>query len=63
MFRVSTPTTRGHRSFQTGDVFTVTDATELYEVDRWGRGYFSISPAGHVLVHPTKDPARGKYRR
>ena len=34
------------------------DATELYEVDRWGKGYFSISPAGHVLVHPTKDPAR-----
>ena len=39
-------------------MFTVTDATELYEVERWGKGYFSISPAGHVLVHPTKDPAR-----
>ena len=26
--------------------------------DRWGKGYFSISTAGHVLVHPTKDPAR-----
>jgi arginine decarboxylase len=36
--------------------WTVTDAAELYEVDRWGKGYFSISDAGHVLVHPTKDP-------
>jgi arginine decarboxylase len=39
-------------------VFTVTDASELYEVERWGKGYFSISDAGHVLVHPTKDPSR-----
>ena len=56
--RVSTSTTRGHRSWQAGEVFTTADATDLYEVDRWGKGYFSISPAGHVLVHPTKDPAR-----
>jgi arginine decarboxylase len=39
-------------------VFTATDAAELYEIDRWGKGYFSISPAGHVLVHPTKDTSR-----
>ena len=56
--RVSTQTIRGHRNWQTGEVFTVTDATELYEVERWGKGYFSISETGHVLVHPTKDPAR-----
>ena len=55
---MNTSTTRGHRSWQTGEVFTIADATDLYEVDRWGKGYFSISPAGHVLVHPTKDPAR-----
>ena len=34
----------------------VHDASELYEVARWGNGYFSISDAGHVQVHPTKDP-------
>src|SRR6187431_3187767 len=51
---VSTPTTRA-RTWKAGDVFTVGDATDLYEVDRWGKGYFSISPSGHVLVHPTKD--------
>ena len=39
-------------------MFTVGDATELYELDRWGKGYFSISNDGHVLVHPTKDLAR-----
>ena len=55
---VSSPTTRGHRSWQAGETFTVSDATELYEIERWGKGYFSISPSGHVLVHPTKDPAR-----
>jgi arginine decarboxylase len=27
-------------------------------VDRWGKGYFSISPAGNLVVHPTKDVSR-----
>jgi arginine decarboxylase len=35
----------------------VQDAAELYEVARWGHGYFSVNSAGHVQVHPTKDPA------
>ena len=34
------------------------DAFETYGVKNWGKGYFSISPSGHVLVHPTKDPSR-----
>jgi len=34
------------------------DAAELYEVSRWGNGYFSVSPTGHLLVHPDKDPTR-----
>ena len=55
---MSSSTARGHRNWQAGELFTVTDAAELYEVDRWGKGYFSISQSGHVLVHPTKDPAR-----
>jgi arginine decarboxylase len=54
---VSAPTTRA-RTWQAGEIFTVNDATELYELDRWGKGYFSISKDGHVLAHPTKDPAR-----
>ena len=35
--------------------WTVHDANELYEVARWGNGYFSVNNAGHVQVHPTKD--------
>ncbi len=39
----------------THEQWSATDAAELYEVDRWGKGYFSISDAGQVLVHPTKN--------
>jgi len=38
--------------------WTASDATELYDIGRWGKGYFSISEDGHVLVHPTRDPER-----
>src|SRR3982750_3738213 len=38
--------------------WSVHDASELYEVGRWGNGYFSVNGAGHVQVHPTKDAAR-----
>jgi len=38
------------------DRWTVADARDLYDIDRWGKGYFSINDSGHVLVHPTRDP-------
>ena len=38
--------------------WSVHDANELYEVSRWGNGYFSINAAGHVEVQPTREPAR-----
>jgi arginine decarboxylase len=41
-----------------GDSWTTVEATEMYEIARWGQGYFSIGEAGHVLIHPTKDPTR-----
>ncbi|GAB5439763.1 MAG: biosynthetic arginine decarboxylase [Fuerstiella sp.] len=34
------------------------DAEELYDVSRWGNGYFSVSENGNLLVHPDRDPAR-----
>jgi arginine decarboxylase len=34
------------------------DASELYDVASWGKGYFSVSDEGHVLVHPEKEPGR-----
>ncbi len=38
--------------------WSVADAEELYEVASWGKGYFSVNQAGHVCVHPEKDPQR-----
>ena len=40
------------------ELWSGSDALELYEVARWGAGYFSIGRQGNLLVHPTKDPAR-----
>ena len=38
--------------------WTASDAAELYDIARWGKGYFSIDDNGHVRVHPNKDPER-----
>src|SRR5215813_6462001 len=50
--------TRTRSPHQVGDVWTIADAAELYEIDRWGKGYFTIGEQGHVKVHPTRDPNR-----
>jgi arginine decarboxylase len=39
--------------------WTTDDSRELYNIDGWGIGYFSINEQGHVTVHPTKEPERG----
>jgi arginine decarboxylase len=38
--------------------WSATDASELYDIAAWGKGYFSIDDKGHVRVHPEKDPQR-----
>jgi arginine decarboxylase len=38
--------------------WSVSDAAELYEIESWGKGYFSVGPDGHLIVHPTKEPHR-----
>ncbi|MFN8057613.1 MAG: biosynthetic arginine decarboxylase [Vicinamibacterales bacterium] len=55
---MSTVSGRTRPPLAAGETWTVTDSSDLYEVARWGKGYFSIDASGHVLVHPTKDPAR-----
>src|SRR5262249_17338709 len=55
---MSTTSSRLRQAMTASEVWSVTDASELYEVERWGKGYFSINASGHVQVHPTKDPAR-----
>ena len=52
------PTNRNVRDSATGERWSIAEAAELYEVERWGKGYFSIGPNGHLLVHPTKEPDR-----
>lgn len=38
--------------------WTSVDAAELYEVERWGKGFFSISEEGDLLVHPDREASR-----
>ena len=38
--------------------WSISDANELYEVHRWGKGYFSINGNGHLQVHPDRHPER-----
>ena len=40
------------------DGWTTREAARLYCVDAWGQGYFDVSDNGHVVVQPTRDPAR-----
>ena len=51
-------TSRLTRAWRQGDPWTVTDAAELYEIERWGKNFFSIGANGHVRVHATKDTDR-----
>ena len=35
--------------------WTFTDSSELYEVERWGNGFFSVGQNGNLLVHPDRN--------
>src|SRR5512140_637813 len=34
------------------------DAEKLYGIENWGKGFFSVSDDGNLLVHPTREPSR-----
>ncbi len=55
---MTTPIKQSRSAHEVGDAWTTVDASELYEIARWGKGYFGISEAGHVRVHPTKEAGR-----
>ncbi len=38
--------------------WSVADSRELYHVEAWGKGYFSVNEAGHVVVRPDQQPGR-----
>lgn len=52
------PSTRKERSTPGMDPWTAADAQELYEVQRWGQGYFSVGADGNLHVHPGRHPSR-----
>jgi len=49
---------KGSATLEATERWSLQDANDLYDIERWGKGYFSIHREGHVLVHPDKDPAR-----
>src|ERR1700735_1654368 len=50
--------TNGAPVREPADRWTTAEAAELYDVARWGKGYFSVGANGHLYVHPDKDPQR-----
>src|SRR6266446_932684 len=36
----------------------IEESLDLYQVEAWGKGYFSINDAGHVVIRPSMDAAR-----
>ena len=49
---------RARSAHDVGEGWTAADATELYEIARWGQGYFAIGDNGQVKIHPTKEQNR-----
>jgi len=44
----------GNRKFNPAQPWRIEDSLDLYHLNAWGKGYFSINDAGHVIVRP--DP-------
>jgi arginine decarboxylase len=55
---MSTITGRNLTFNDTVKLWSSIDASELYDVARWGKGYFSVGDNGNLFVHPTKEPGR-----
>jgi arginine decarboxylase len=52
------PAAGNGRKYNPTQPWQIADSLELYHVSAWGKGYFSINEAGHVVVRP--DTAAGK---
>jgi len=51
------PSTTSIGLSETASPWNSNDSAELYEVPRWGGGYFSVSEQGTLRVHPRRDPS------
>ena len=38
--------------------WSIEDSAELYQVNAWGKGYFCVNPAGHLVVRPDMNAER-----
>src|SRR6516162_5589339 len=36
----------------------IAESLDLYQVEAWGKGYFSINAAGHVVIRPNQESSR-----
>src|ERR1700729_2743615 len=36
----------------------IEESLDLYQVEAWGKGYFSINAEGHVVIRPTQEAGR-----
>ena len=43
-------------SISGNDGWSLAQASELYNLPNWGKGYFAINRQGNIAVHPRKDP-------
>jgi arginine decarboxylase len=48
----------GARKSNPAQPWRLEDSLELYHVNAWGKGYFGINAAGHVVVTPDAQPGR-----
>ncbi|HYL00081.1 MAG TPA: biosynthetic arginine decarboxylase [Steroidobacteraceae bacterium] len=48
----------GNRKFNPAQPWRIEDSLDLYNVAAWGKGYFSINDAGHVVVRPDTTEER-----
>ena len=44
------------KKFSPNGHWKIDDSLDLYQVPAWGKGYFSINDAGHVVVRPDGAP-------
>jgi len=48
----------GNRKFNPAQPWRIEDSLDLYNVAAWGKGYFSVNDAGHVVVRPDTTQER-----
>jgi arginine decarboxylase len=48
----------GARKSNPAQPWSIEDSLDLYHVNAWGKGYFSINEAGNVVVRPDAQPGR-----